>query len=296
MQFKACCKGNNYEQRFALDTFPADLSWRNVLAKPCILLFTLQQDCNTREACRLLRVVKVVFVVFPNSAGVVSPRSVVSSCLSRSKIVTRVACKVPFHGTLSRHGKARASSVLRMAYRKRCLLVVKVVFVVFPNSAGILSLVVKAVFVVFPNSAKWHFRPHKPFFCSKSRMNQKKIRENVGARHEEGEPVLYVVLYIDLCHFQGIFVYYPFYITHHALLFFFSFLFVLAFLFATCSLFFLFSCSVFPFFAYSCVFFIDGIIVYKSYLYFVRQLDLLSSFISLSIRPLQTRLGSFCHF
>ena len=29
----------------------------------------LQQDCNTREACRLLLVVKVVFVVFPNSAG-----------------------------------------------------------------------------------------------------------------------------------------------------------------------------------------------------------------------------------
>ena len=69
MLTKACCKGNNYEQRFALDTFPADFSWRNVLAKPCFLLFTLQQDCNTREACRLLLVVKVVFVVFPNSAG-----------------------------------------------------------------------------------------------------------------------------------------------------------------------------------------------------------------------------------
>ena len=52
MLTKACCKGNNYEQRFALDTFPADFSWRNVLAKPCILLFTLQQDCNMREACR----------------------------------------------------------------------------------------------------------------------------------------------------------------------------------------------------------------------------------------------------
>ena len=69
MLTKGCCKGNNYEQRFALDTFPADFSWRNVLAKPCILLFTLQQDCNTREACRLLLVVKVVFVVFPNSGG-----------------------------------------------------------------------------------------------------------------------------------------------------------------------------------------------------------------------------------
>ena len=69
MLTKGCCKGNNYEQRFALDTFPADFSWRNILAKPCILLFTWQQDCNTREACRLLLVVKVVFVVFPNSAG-----------------------------------------------------------------------------------------------------------------------------------------------------------------------------------------------------------------------------------
>ena len=75
MLTKGCCKGNNYEQRFALDTFPADFCWRNVLAKPCILLFTLQQECNTREACRLLLVVKVVFVVFPNSAGIVSPQA-----------------------------------------------------------------------------------------------------------------------------------------------------------------------------------------------------------------------------
>ena len=30
MLTKGCCKGNNYEQRFALDTFPADFSWRNV--------------------------------------------------------------------------------------------------------------------------------------------------------------------------------------------------------------------------------------------------------------------------
>ncbi len=34
MLTKGCYKGNNYEQRFALDTFPADFSWRNVLAKP----------------------------------------------------------------------------------------------------------------------------------------------------------------------------------------------------------------------------------------------------------------------
>ncbi len=58
MQTKGCCKGNNYEQRFALDTFPA--------------------------GC-------------PGEA-------------------------VPFHGTLSRHGKTRASSVLLMVYRKRCIM------------------------------------------------------------------------------------------------------------------------------------------------------------------------------
>ena len=45
---------------------------------------------------------------------------VVFCCSPCSRIATREACKVPFHGTLSRHGKARASSVLHMAYRKRC--------------------------------------------------------------------------------------------------------------------------------------------------------------------------------
>ena len=75
MQTKGCCKGNNYEQRFALETFPADLSWRScsiswhpfspwhnpssvllmAYRKSCILLFTLQQDCNTRKACRLFK-------------------------------------------------------------------------------------------------------------------------------------------------------------------------------------------------------------------------------------------------
>jgi len=45
---------NFYNKQQLSDTFPADFSWRNVLAKPCILLFTLQQECNTREACRLL--------------------------------------------------------------------------------------------------------------------------------------------------------------------------------------------------------------------------------------------------
>ena len=42
---------------------------------------------------------------------------------------------IPFHGTLSRHGITRSSSVLRR--HRALLLVVKVVFVVFPNSAGL---------------------------------------------------------------------------------------------------------------------------------------------------------------
>ncbi len=65
----ACCETTKYNAspwtRFLL----------SVLAKRCIMLFTLQQDCITREARRLLLVVKVVFVVFPNSAGIVSPQA-----------------------------------------------------------------------------------------------------------------------------------------------------------------------------------------------------------------------------
>ena len=58
---KACCNGNNYEQRFALDTFPADFSWRNVLAKRCILLFTLQQDVNARFNIIKYKYVKEIY-------------------------------------------------------------------------------------------------------------------------------------------------------------------------------------------------------------------------------------------
>ena len=123
MLTKACCKGNNYEQRFALDTFPADFSWRNVLAKPCILLFTLQQDCNTREACRslswypfspwrnsselgfahglskaLLLVVKVVFVVFPNSAGIMSPQALCFGVYLAAGRIGNFSCFSPSAG------------------------------------------------------------------------------------------------------------------------------------------------------------------------------------------------------
>lgn len=38
----------------------------------------------------------------------------------------------PFHDTLSRHGITRSNSVLRMAYRKRCIFLVLVVALVFP--------------------------------------------------------------------------------------------------------------------------------------------------------------------
>ena len=50
MLTKDCLLRNNKIQRFALDTFPADFSWRNVLAKRCFMLFTLQQDCITRDS------------------------------------------------------------------------------------------------------------------------------------------------------------------------------------------------------------------------------------------------------
>ena len=130
MQIKDCCKGNNYEQRFALKTFPADLSWRScsiswhpfspwhnpssvllmAYRKRCILLFTLQQDCNTRKACRLFIVVKVVQVVFHYKQELLSPRSVVTCCKGCSSCFPfsagRFSTPITFHRTLS-HGFAR---------------------------------------------------------------------------------------------------------------------------------------------------------------------------------------------
>ena len=130
MQTKGCCKGNNYEQRFALETFPADLSWRScsiswhpfspwhnpssvllmAYRKRCILLFTLQQDCNTRKACRLFIVVKVVQVVFHYKQELLSPRSVVTCCKGCSSCFPfsagRFSTPITFHRTLS-HGFAR---------------------------------------------------------------------------------------------------------------------------------------------------------------------------------------------
>ena len=85
MLTKGCCKGNNYEQRFALDTFPADFYWRNVLAKPCILLFTLQQECNTREACRLFTCCKSCICCFPKFSRNCVPASLVYCCLPGSR-------------------------------------------------------------------------------------------------------------------------------------------------------------------------------------------------------------------
>ncbi len=63
MLTKGCCKGNNYEQRFARTT--SRLCPRRSVVFCCLPCSKIA----TREACRLLQVVKVVFVVFPNSAG-----------------------------------------------------------------------------------------------------------------------------------------------------------------------------------------------------------------------------------
>ena len=90
----------------------------------CSLLFPFQQACLT---LRLLHVVLVVQVVFPMSARRRSNDGLLFLKKLPQKLFFVVSLsaglsdsQVPFHGTLSRHGKTRASSVLRMTYRKRC--------------------------------------------------------------------------------------------------------------------------------------------------------------------------------
>ena len=75
----------------------------------------------------LLYVVLVVQVVFPISARRHSNDGLLFLKKLPQKLFFVVSpsaglsdSQVPFHGTLSRHGKTRASSVLRMTYRKRC--------------------------------------------------------------------------------------------------------------------------------------------------------------------------------
>ena len=75
----------------------------------------------------LLYVVLVVQVVFPISARRLSNDGLLFLKKLPQKLFFVVSpsaglsdSQVPFHGTLSRHGKTRASSVLRMTYRKRC--------------------------------------------------------------------------------------------------------------------------------------------------------------------------------
>ena len=75
----------------------------------------------------LLYVVLVIQVVFPISARRLSNDGLLFLKKLPQKLFFVVSLsaglsdfQVPFHGTLSRHGKTRASSVLRMAYRKRC--------------------------------------------------------------------------------------------------------------------------------------------------------------------------------
>gem|GEM_PF-3307901 len=66
------------------------------------MLFTLQQDCNTRKACRLFIVVKVVQVVFHYKQELLSPR--------------RFHFMVPFLAM------AKFELCLSMAYRKSCIM------------------------------------------------------------------------------------------------------------------------------------------------------------------------------
>ena len=84
MLTKDCCKGNNYEQRFALDTFPADFYWRNVLAKRCFCCL----PCS-RSAIRAKRVgcccCKSCICCFPKFSRNCVPTSLVYCCLPGSR-------------------------------------------------------------------------------------------------------------------------------------------------------------------------------------------------------------------
>ncbi len=71
MQIKACLLRNNKTQRFALDTFPVDFSWRYVPAKvPFMepLLYYVVYLCSriaTREACKVVTCCKCCICCFP---------------------------------------------------------------------------------------------------------------------------------------------------------------------------------------------------------------------------------------
>ena len=58
----------------------------------------------------------------------------------------------------------------------------------------------KALLVVFHTQPGGIFRQQRPSFAPNLGWI-KKSSQKIGARHEDGEPVLYVVLYIDLCYF-----------------------------------------------------------------------------------------------
>ena len=109
-----------------------------VLAKRCILLFTLQQDCNTRKACRLFIVVKVVQVVFHYKQELLSPR--------------RFHFMVPFLAM------AKFELCLSMAYRKSCIMLFTLQQDCNTRKACRLFIVVKVVQVVFHYSAEKHTR------------------------------------------------------------------------------------------------------------------------------------------
>ena len=112
---------------------------------------------------------------------------------------------------------------------------------------------IESVACCFPYSARWHFSAAKAIFCSKSRMDQKKIVKDRGATRgwrtcSVCSPVYRFVLFLEYFCILSI--------LHYASCSFVLFLLfaILAFLFATYSLSFSFSCSIFPVSSYSCVF------------------------------------------
>ena len=123
----------------------------------------------------------------------------------------RFARILPLRGPCRLRAAARETTSNNASPRTRFLLVVLAKLFHFMalflamakhERARFCAWLIESVACCFPYSARWHFPATKAIFCSKSRMDQKKSSQKIGARHEDGEPVLYVVLYIDLCFFR----------------------------------------------------------------------------------------------
>ena len=113
---------------------------------------------------------------------------------------------------------------------------------------------IESVACCFPYSARWHFPATKAIFCSKSRMDQKNSSQKIGGATRGWRtcsvcsPVYRFVLFLENFCILSILHYQP---CGFVLFLLFA---ILAFLFATYSLSFSFSCSIFPVSSYSCVF------------------------------------------